>query len=318
MKNISYPSIIIWALLLACIFSLKTASAQVCITNAVKSSPLDWDGRKNVTISGLEISNSNGACIRLNKCSNITIRDCILGPSLKEGIWLYECKNITIINCSFTHNSTGVWAALSSGIKVIDNQFLNPQGPFPQGQHIMYNQVIGADNRVLDNVGECIQGSSVPEDLIVMFKSSGLPSDPILIKGNKLRGGGPSKTGGGINAGDWGGSYVTIEENILVNPGQYGIKVSSGTHHRLINNKVYSDAFAWVNEGVSIKNHYGPDGIDCNNIEVSNNLVNWTASTGFLMPYMNDGKCGTVKGWTTNTWNAKIDKTILPMKLLCQ
>jgi len=60
-----------------------------------------------------------------------------------------------------------------------------------------------------------------------------------FVRGNWIRGGGPSTSGGGINIGDYGGSYQITENNILVNPGQYGIGISGGNNMIMRNNKVY-------------------------------------------------------------------------------
>lgn len=64
----------------------------------------------------------------------------------------------------------------------------------------------------------------VIRDAINLYKSNGIAGDPIQVIGNRIRGGGPSTSGGGIMTGDQGGSYILVSI-ILVNPG------STALHH---------------------------------------------------------------------------------------
>jgi nitrous oxidase accessory protein NosD len=293
----------------------KSVASQECINKTNVSEPINYKKKKNIIISGLEISSDSTACISLYKCKNITIENCILGPSGGEGIKLEKCKNIKIINCAFANNIAGVLAKESKEIKVNHNQFLNVQYRVSQRQFVQFDKVSGKGNEIISNTGENEYGKSDPEDLINIYKSTGTKESPILIKGNKLRGGGPSESGGGILAGDNGGRYIVIEENILVDPGQYGIAIAGGRDIQVINNKVYGRQQAFTNVGIYVWNQ---NSTDCNSHRVEGNEVTFINSKGTLNPAWNSGNCSLVEGWENNNWNASLTSGILPKELICK
>ena len=209
--------------------------------------------------------------------------------------------------------SSGVNAGNSTGIKFEHNQVRNVLGPMPRGQMIQFDAVTGGGNSISYNIGENIAGQSFPEDEISLFKSNGLPNDPILIVGNWIRGGGPSNSGGGIMTGDAGGSYVIVKDNILVNPGQYGIAISSGTNITVQNNKVFSQQLPFSNVGIYAFNQYPSS---CSTNTVTGNSINFTYKTGIINNTYTDGTCGTVTGWTNNTYDKTLNASILPQKII--
>ena len=278
------------------------------------SAPIILNGVSNQTITGLEITNPTGNCIQLSNCNNITIQNCKLGPSTGEGVNLYNCTNINITNCSMEFIETGVYAQqCQGGINITYNDVKNVQGPMPRGQMVQFNSCNGSGNHINYNVGENILGYSYPEDEINLYMSNGTITDTIEVIGNWIRGGGPSTSGGGIMCGDNGGSYILVRDNVLVNPGQYGIAIASGTHITILNNKVFSKKQTFSNVGLFVWNQYPSN---CNTNTVSNNQINWTNNAGVSNGCWNSGNCGTVTGWNTNNFNATIDSTILPAKII--
>ena len=295
------------------ILSLSFAQGSRYSGPYVSSTPISWNGVKNQTISGLEIENPNGHCIELINCSNITIENCKLGPSLNEGVNLYKCTNIVVTNCTMDNNDTGVYAGACSGINVMFNDVINVQGPLPRGQMVQFAEVTGGGNSVSYNVVENILGESHPEDAISLFKSNGIAGSPIRIVGNWIRGGGPSDSGGGIMTGDMGGSYILVEDNVLVNPGQYGITIASGTNIAIKNNKIYGKRQEFSNIGLSAYKQYQ---IDTHSDTIMQNQVNFRYMDGQLNNLLNDGKCGTIYGWETNAYNPILNENILPAKII--
>ena len=277
------------------------------------SQPIVLDGVSNKTIDMLKITNSSGHCIKLSNCSNITIQNCKLGPSKGEGVFLSNCTNITVTNCSMESVESGVVADVGSGIKVTHNDVKNVQGPMPRGQMVQFGNVSGGGNSISYNVVENIAGQSYPEDEVSLFQSNGTAQDPIQVVGNWIRGGGPSTSGGGIMTGDEGGSYVLVQDNILVNPGQYGITISSGTHITINNNKIYSDKLPFSNIGLSAYKQYS---IETSSNTISNNQVNYTNKDGVLNNMWNAGNCGVITGWDTNTYNSSLNASILPAQII--
>ncbi len=258
-------------------------------------------------------TNPSGDNFTLINCSNIIINNCYFGKSFGHGIHLYNCKNITIQNCFFSNNSSCVYADTSTGIQVLNNQFVNVQGPMPSGQYVQFDKCYGGGNRVLNNVGECFPGESSSEDLISLFKSSGLSNDPILIQNNLFRGGGPSTSGSGIMTGDFGGTYISVQNNILINPGQVGIGVAGGTNINVSSNKIYGVMQPFTNIGIYVWNQQTTT--SCAIITVSNNQINFTNRLGAQDNLWNAGNCGTINGWSTNVTNAPLSTFTVPSYL---
>ncbi|HPO16559.1 MAG TPA: right-handed parallel beta-helix repeat-containing protein [Candidatus Hydrogenedentes bacterium] len=289
--------------------ALNIIFIQIPYAAETLSKPLVLHGTKDKVITGLRIENPDGVCIQLVNCENIRIEKCVLGPAKGEGVAISDSKNVTVVENRMEHVRSGVYAHRAQGICVEKNYFKNIQGPFPRGQFVQFDKVSGGRNRVNDNFGENVQGQSNPEDAINMYKSSGTESDPIQIMRNKIRGGGPSGSGGGIMTGDDGGGYIIVKDNILVDPGQYGIAIASGTHIQILDNQVYAHQQPFTNVGIYVWNQYAPE---CAHHVVRGNKVNWTNRDGVKNPAWNAGNCGTVEGWDQNEWNAAINASILP------
>ncbi|NOY60080.1 MAG: T9SS type A sorting domain-containing protein [Calditrichaeota bacterium] len=274
--------------------------------------PIVINGKSDTTISALSISNPSGNGITITNSRRIRIEFCNIGPCSGEGVSIYNSSNITVVHNKFNHVRTGVYAQQSQSIVADSNYFKNIQGPFPRGQFVQYNQVTGPGNRINYNIGENLPGESYPEDAINLFESTGLENDPIQVIGNKIRGGGPSRSGGGIMTGDDGGGYIIAKDNILVDPGQYGIAVAGGHDIQLLDNLIYAKQQSFTNVGIYVWDQFNSN---CNTIIVSGNQVNWTNSAGNHNPTWNAGNCGPVEGWSNNVRGANIDSTILPADL---
>jgi len=279
------------------------------------SKPIVLFNRHNITISGLAIAGGADPAITLKNCSNIRITGNKLFNSTTVAIHIYQCNDITVDHNFITNVSTGVYVQQNSGggIVITDNQFLNMRGPLPRGQFVQFNNVNGPRCLIANNLCENEPGKSYAEDAISLYMSNGAPGSPITVRNNRILGGGPSKTGGGIAMGDAGGSYQLVENNVLVNPGQYGIGVAGGTNMQILNNKIYAGKNTFTNVGISVWNQYKGS---CVIIVVRGNEVNWTNSNGVSNPAWNSGNCGAVEGWDNNVWNSKISSGILPNALI--
>jgi hypothetical protein len=285
----------------AAVSSMYTASGVINLTN-----------QHDITISGKAIAGGNVPCITLTNCYNIHITNCKLYNSTDVGIHMYKSYNVTVDNSFFTNVASGVYAEQTNngGIVVNNNQFLNMVGPFPRGQFVQFNNVNGAGSAVTNNKGEDIAGQSHAEDAISMYQSNGTSSSPIMITGNWIRGGGPSSSGGGIMLGDEGGSYLTAQNNILVNPGEYGMAIAGGDHNSILNNTIYSVSQSFTNVGLYVNSI---NGYTVTNATVSGNKVlfynnNNYANNCWLAPGTNKPS-----GWdTSNTWGASLSSSVLP------
>lgn len=249
-----------------------------------------YSNQSNLVIEGKRFTNSGGNILNINNCTNVIIRNCYFGASSGEAIAIQGGNNITITNNLFANNRTGVYAVNTTGnLKVNDNQFINPKGPFPRGQYVQMNACSGAGNEIQRNRGESFEGNSHPEDLISTFETKGTQASPVLIKDNIFRGGGPSNSGGGIMAGDYGGEWIVAENNKLVNPGQYGIAASGGYNVVIRNNQVYADQKAWNNIGYYVANYTG--GAGCGSITLSGNRSHYINKGGSRNDFWSSGEC---------------------------
>lgn len=279
--------------------TLPTVSKYLSLPLSV---PKVISGQANVVIENVRFENTIGVSLYISGCSNVTIRNCFFNKSAQECIVIENSSNVRAENNLFNGATCGVYATTSTGIKVINNQFVNMRmraDNSSRGQFVQFNTVTGAGNEISGNKGENFPGESNPEDMISLFKSSGTAASPILVRNNKGRGGGPSLSGGGIVAGDYGGDYIIIESNELVNPGNYGVAIVGGHYNVLNNNRVYSDFHSYNNAGVIIWAQGGATG---SNVTYTNNHINWPYKGGGQNNLFNSGNMGSVVD-TGNVYN---------------
>ncbi|MFM7023185.1 MAG: Ig-like domain-containing protein [Flavobacteriales bacterium] len=301
--------------LLLLVFSALSVFAQT------PSAPISYTGKSDFTIDGKTFTAGvSGASIFLTNCSNVKITNCkFLVNKNIIGVQLNGCKNVEVVDCYFESFRSGVYAyKCTGGINIHCNSFKDVAGGVPRGQMVQFNTCNGAGNRVNYNVLDHTFGSGAPEDLVNMYGSSGTSADPIQIIGNKLRGGGPSTSGGGIIVGDNNGHDFRIEDNILVDCGQYGIGVPAGYNVVVKNNKIYAKSQAWTNVGiyVGVQSEVSA-GFECkgSTVSVINNQVKFYNKKGVLNGFYNCPCCPGVS-LSGNNFNANIDASILPAKLI--
>lgn len=262
------------------------------------SGQLDLSGKSNIIVEGKRFANINGVGIKLySGANNIIIRNCFFQNIEGEMVELENATNITIENCLFAKGWSGVYALASSGIKIINCQFVNMKmkpGTSSRGQFVQMNAC--SNYEILNCKGENFEGESNPEDLISAFKSSNG-----IIRGNMFRGGGPSTSGGGINIGDNGGNNNLVENNTVLNPGQYGLAISGGSNNRILNNKIYSVQKPWSNNPLYM---WAQGGVSCSDNRIEGNFVNWTDKNGIKNNGWNAGNC------SNSIYNPSLNKTI--------
>jgi len=212
-------------------------------------------------------------------------------------VYLSDVDGAVVSGNYITDTGNGVLVHRSESVRVDENAFVYAGRNFVQ-----FDKVNGPGSSISGNRGQNDLGGSNAEDLISLFRSNGTTSSPIMVVGNHLRNGGPSDSGSGIMMGDAGGSHQVVEGNVLVNPGQVGIGVASGTDMTIRGNRVYGSDVSWSNTGVYVWNQYESA---CGNVEVADNQVNWTAAAGHSNAWWSGGGCGDVSVHG-NDWNAPI------------
>lgn len=287
-----------------------------------KSSIITHTRQSNFVIEGLEISSTSDEIpLSLFDCENVVIKNCKFGPSvLARAIYLNNCKNITIIDCTFENVQSALRANRSQGIKFEYNDVTNVVGKMKGAANVgvmaQFINVSGAGNSISYNVCENLPGQSSTEDIINLYSSHGTAQSPITVKGNWIRGGGPSKSGGGINLGDYSGSYQIAEDNILVDPGQYGVGIAGGHDMTLRNNKIFGKKQSFTNVGIGANNWYPEQG-QSHTITIEKNIVNFISYNGNIGSWwIGDNIKSVVKGFETNKYDPSMTASILPTKII--
>lgn len=286
-----------------------------------KSAPLEYKNQKNIVIEGLEFSSANGRAITLWNCENVIIRNCkFIDVDIKVAIYAERGSNILVTDNTFENVHGAFISGGSKGnIRFEHNDVKNILGNLRGGsvfsQAVHFNKSSGPGNSISYNSIENIANESSPEDIINIFATNGTPESPLLIKGNWLRGGGPSPSGGGILLGDHGGSYLTAEDNILVDPGQYGMAIGGGDNMTIRNNKIYGKRQSFTNVGLYAVN-WTSKVSPSYNITIENNEINFTNSKNSLNNIWFDASVGTIKGRDTNKYNKDLNESILPKVII--
>ena len=279
---------------------------------------IEINGGYDITITNSEIGPCGGAGIAIRRAGNVTVKDSYLHDSGGKLIDALNVKNLSVRRNQFARGSAGVYAQESTGVEVIENRFLNMKGPFPAGQFVQYNQVTGAYNRIFCNLGENQMGQSYPEDAINLFKSSGTFESYLQVYGNKIKGGGPSQSGGGIMLGDGGeSSFIRANNNRLVNPGQYGIAVAGGSTIDVYHNQVFAVSQSFTNVGLYAWNQYPGT---CENISIFSNEVKYLNKDGVQNGFWDGQNCGPIGGvGSNNLWADFLTPAILDTEMpACQ
>lgn len=274
----------------------------------------------DLVIEGLEFSSDTASSITLYGCKNVVIMNNFFNTSAKRpAIYLDNCTNITIVDNSFYNVQSGLRAHKSQCVKFEFNDVLNVLGGLRGGEIIgnmvQFDKVYGAGNSISYNVCENMPDESSPEDVINIYSSHGLSGSPIVVKGNWIRGGGPSMSGGGILLGDMGGSFQIAEDNIVINGGQYGMCVAGGDNITLNNNRIFGEGFPHANIGLYTLNWYENQGTS-HNITVKNNSVNYTNRDGQLNNWWFAENMQPVKGIESNNYDKNLNTSILPLKII--
>ena len=315
MKKIS----VLFMLILSTLPFLTYGQGSTYTGSYTPSSPLKYNSKNDIIIEGIEINNATTSSILLEACNNVIIRNCRFANSpAYVAIDLVDCSNITITNCEFESVATGVYALGCRGnIKFMNNELknANPNNLPNYGSIIYLNQCSGAGNEISYNIMENIPGESNTIDCLSMYMSNGTPESPIKVTNNWIRGGGPDPSGGGIMCADYGGSYYIIENNILVDPGQYGIAVASGHHITVRNNKIYGKQQSFTNVGLYAWNQSGDE---CHDLTIENNKINYTNRNGEISTYWFDNNVLPILGAgpTTNVYDPTVTASILPAQII--
>lgn len=268
---------------------------------------LHLEGLADAVIEDIEIGPCGRRGISLADSRRVLIRNVTVRDTGESGIYILASEDVEIVDSHVENAANGIFAQESRRIRVDCNTVEDVRGPVPTGQFVQFNTVRGPGNRISCNIGRNRPGRGQPEDAISLYKSTGLPGAPILVTGNLIIGGGPSESGGGIMLGDAGGAHLAAIGNVLVDPGQYGIGVASGTDIVVRDNLVLGRTQPFTNVGIYVWNQYPHR---CGNVTVAGNRVTWHAKTGRPNPWWDGRNCGAVTGLESNDFKARLTYSI--------
>jgi hypothetical protein len=254
-----------------------------------------------ITITNSEIGPCGGEGILVSGSGNVIIKNNYIHDVTQHGIQSAVVAKQTIQNNTVENSGFGIYVVSNKGAasqaNVDYNKIVNVTGISGQNvSALQFNQITGPNSTISCNVyNQPVpppSGLTGTGDSFNLFLSSGTSDSPIQVVGNRIMGGGAVWNGGGIllsdgdtGPGTMGPGYVYAGDNYVVNPGGYGIDVSTGHDIKIDSNHVYGNNNNFYTQSSS---SYGPGRIgintfnvyssSCSNITVTNNTVYYLSS----------------------------------------
>lgn len=259
--------------------TLRNVTIENCGTNAAV-----WDGYDTGMV---DIDNSNSITIENSIIQNISAGH--FGGARNNAVQIMNSPNITIRNNIFRdihsniankggdngNRSISLQGNNSHNVRIDHNSFLNAGRNALQIKQARNMSGLSFTNNIVEGRGAW---NSDYEDMVNMYSSSGRSGDPIVIRGNYMRNGGPSNSGTAIivgdgNAGAGASQFILVERNVMVNPGHVGINLAGGDNIIVRDNIIYGNTNVPHSTTVGlIINHFGYS-YECRDHVVTGNRV---------------------------------------------
>ena len=256
-------------------------------------------GTAQVTVTNSEIGPCNGRGIAVSGAASAVIENNYVHDVTAQGISVQVNTNQNVYRNTIENAGAGIYVA-NNNVNVTQatvdfNKITNVTGiAGANSSAIQFNQISGPFSSMSCNVYS--QPTPPPSglngtgDSFNLFLSSGTAGSPIQVIGNRINGGGAIWNGGGIlltdgdmGPGTAGPGFVNASDNLVINPGGYGIDVSTGHDITINGNFVFGDDHNFYSNGT-----YGPGRIGINTFNVySSNCANITV-TGNLVYYLSN------------------------------
>ena len=298
---------------------------------------VDLNGATNVTFQNSDIGPCGGRGIYINGGSGNSVYDSYIHTEHAsiaccdtfDGIFNSNSNGTTIQGDVIAYSESNIESLRGNNIVITGNFLLNPQGIFPRGQQIQVegNNITVSDNFTVSTpdstLGPAIGTSNSAQILYTQDSTSNRPSDNIsfyevqtgVAQSNYITGGLDANTpnSGGSQDPDGCGliidasnttasSSITFLNNILVNTGQCGIGIASGTNHVVLGNQTINlNPNTGGNTADYIWNQYA---LACGPVLFKNNIGTEIQASGYASGYWNGGGCAPV---TCDGTNANID-----------
>jgi len=266
------------------------------------------DNQNGTIIDGQTFTNPNedilasgqGNCLTITNSTNITVRNSTFINCKGVAIVTGSSSGLTIENNYFERIRTAIYVTATAGGNIVinNNRSKNQTGPVSRGQFVQFNGVSGAGIRITNNTA--IHDGSIgdpccAEDMINIFNSSGAVGDYMLIENNYLEGNSSLNRGSsacGIVLGDFGGQYIRVQKNFVINAGNCGIGVAGGSFIEVNQNVIFGERSSNSNVGLPI---YAAT-VPCSDITAKENIIWFIHKDGFLNATYVPADCGTVIG----------------------
>jgi hypothetical protein len=304
------------------------------------SGPVVIDGQDGGLVQGLKITSTAGDCVTIKNSFNVTVRSSEIGPcagnavvisggggitiadnyihpehpptsccDTGDGIFANKTRMLAIAGNVIAYGEANIEVQGTSGATVTGNFLLNPQNGGSRGQNFQAwsnDQNLDVENNyALSSLDPKYKLPEKQEDSI----NFGL-SDGIVAKGNYVVGG-HSPSGCGIIADD-GALNAKFTNNVLIDTGQCGISVASGTTQVIDSNRVINrtPVQGGGNTAIVVWNQY-PGA--CGPVSVTNNVASeikpdMVTESG----YWNGGGCDPVT-LTGNTFDQAARAMLTPV-----
>jgi hypothetical protein len=272
----------------------------------------------DITIEASQIGPCGGNGINVNGGGSVRILDSYIHPETQspgccdhnDGVLLQNTREATVRGNVIAYGESNVEAPeATTGITVAGNFLLNPRGPFPRGQNVQtWNtaNVVVSDNYTLSSTDtKRYLYPDAQEDSINFGEGTTfLASDNFVT-------GGHSKSGCGIIADD-GANAVRFSANRLVDSGQCGIGIASGTNQVVEGNKIINrtPVRGAGNTALYVWSQY--QGVACGPVTVAHDIATEIRADGSQSGYWDGGGCDPVT-LSHDTWNAAAERLLTPV-----
>jgi len=296
---------------------------------------VDLSGASNVTFQNSDIGPCAGRGVAITGGSGDNIYDSYIHVEKRatgccdshDSIFINFSSNEMIRGNIVAYGESNIQTFDSHNITIVGNFLLNPLGPFPRGEQIQTGP--GSNIRIINNfllstvdktLGPAVGTANAAPILYGQDNTGNRPSDNLSIyttqnvdvENNYITGGLDATTpgSGGAQAASGCGliadgsdtmvpNRITFKNNILVNTGQCGIGVATGTNHIVTGNKTINlNPNGHGDTAVYIWKQHSPA---CGPVLLNGNIASLIRSNGYASGYWNGGGCGSITCDSTNT-----------------
>jgi hypothetical protein len=311
-----------------------------------RTGPLTVEGKEDTVLKGIRITSREGPCLVIKDATRIVVRDSEIGPCGGNAIEVSGSSDVRILD-SYVHpefpvtgccdKGNGIFVYLSSSVliqgnvvaygesnvellgvkdvKVIGNFLLNPLGPFPRGQQLQVwgrgavrsSDIVVEGNYTLASNDQQYAFPDGQWDAINFGYT-----DRAVVRNNYIRGG-RSHSGCGLIADD-SANEMQFLGNTLVETGQCGIGIASGTNHVVDGNRIFNNGLDLPNAGNTALYVWKQYAAACGPVRISNNIAVMRRPNGSYASYWKGGGCDTTT-LINNTFDRAAHELLSPIEV---